>query len=183
MKMYVIEHFKKNVLKQKRGIFMDRRQQKTRAAIFHAFSHLLETRRYETITVQDIIDAANIGRSTFYAHFATKDELLRALCTDIFYHVFYHSLPQETEQPDLTERQSLELKLGHILYHLKENEGNLKGLIAGESGERFLAYFKEYLTELFQKYPSLFCTDVPDDYLLRYLAGSFTVPMSSHCLW
>lgn len=152
---------------------MDRRQQKTRAAIFHAFSRLLENGRYENITVQNIIDAANIGRSTFYAHFATKDELLRALCTDIFHHVFYHALPQENEQPNLTERQSLELKLGHILYHLKENEGNLKGLILSDSGALFLTYFKEYLAELFQKYPSLFCTEVPVDYRLRYLAGSF----------
>lgn len=149
---------------------MDRRQQKTRASIYQAFSTLLENKRYESITVQDIIDEANIGRSTFYAHFETKDELLRALCTDIFHHVFTDLLPQEE---DALDRKNLELKLGHVLYHLRENRVNLKGLLSNESGELFLSFFKEYLKDLFEKYMDNFQTDVPQDFLLHHLVGSF----------
>lgn len=154
---------------------MDRRQQKTRTAIFEAFSHLLEKKTFNNITVQEIIDEANIGRSTFYAHFETKDALLKAMCTDIFDHVFSPELVSEKTHDFSTSANDLEHTLTHILYHLKDSRRNIiLRVLSCESGELFMRYFKEYLSELFQKHLTVEPEDVPVDFILNHLVGSFS---------
>lgn len=54
----------------------DRRVRRTRAALHRALIELMIERGYDRFTVQDILDRADIGRSTFYAHFRGKDDLL-----------------------------------------------------------------------------------------------------------
>ena len=101
---------------------MDRRQKKTRKAILDTFRSLLEKKRYDRITVQEIIDGADVGRSTFYSHFETKDMLLDALAGEIFHHIF-ESDPCPWEGSD-DEREG---KLSHILWHIRAEKENLSG--------------------------------------------------------
>ena len=157
---------------------MDRRQQKTRQAIFAAFERLLAQENYEKITVQEIIDAANVGRSTFYAHFETKDSLLEALCTDLFDHVFSdHPDAESTHDFSLAEGDASTV-LTHILYHLQDNGKKIARLLTGESGEVFQRYFKQYLNALVTDYllagfPHRRNPDVPEGFLRSHIAGSF----------
>ena len=67
---------------------MDRRQRKTRESIFGAFVELMSEKDFAHITVGEVIDRANVGRATFYAHFETKDFLLKELCRELFDHIF-----------------------------------------------------------------------------------------------
>ena len=53
----------------------DRRVQRTHHLLNHALLSLIQEKGFEALTVQDIIDRANVGRSTFYAHFADKEDL------------------------------------------------------------------------------------------------------------
>ena len=56
----------------------DRRTVRTRRSLGDALVTLILKKGYEAITVQDIIDEADVGRSTFYMHYTGKEDLLRA---------------------------------------------------------------------------------------------------------
>lgn len=152
---------------------MDRRQQKTRESIFKALSRLLEQKSYNHITVQEIIDEANIGRSTFYAHFETKDDLLNAICKQIFGHVFSSVLGAEEHHDFSKENRTLSDKLTHLLYHLAEQKNDMIAVLSGESSDLFLGYFKTYLWQLFTDYVTIKPTGVPDDFVLNHYVSSF----------
>ena len=55
---------------------IDRRVARTRTALYDALVALILSKGYEAISVQDILDEADVGRSTFYAHFTSKEDLL-----------------------------------------------------------------------------------------------------------
>lgn len=151
---------------------MDRRQQKTREAIFSALSLLLQTKRYEQITVQNILDTANIGRSTFYAHFETKDELLHSLCSQIFDHISSEELMGETTHDFSHEHTGLTQQLTHLLYHLRDQQKIVGNVLSGESRNIFLSYFTAYLSHLFSQHiPPL--PQVPPEYILHHYVSSF----------
>lgn len=54
----------------------DRRVERTRAALLLGFRSLVLERRYDQIRVADIVDGANVGRSTFYEHYTDKEAIL-----------------------------------------------------------------------------------------------------------
>ena len=156
---------------------MDRRQQKTRAAIFSAFSNLLSEKSYSKITVQEIIDAANIGRTTFYAHFETKDDLLKALCEELFGHIIGSALDCTHTHGLYSKGNTPESVFCHLLQHLQENDNNILGLLSCESSDIFLRYFKDSLNELirtqFVNQNRNNNTNIPQEFLINHISGSF----------
>lgn len=53
----------------------DRRSQRTRQALGDALVELMMEKGYEAVSIKEIIERANVGRSTFYTHFTDKDDL------------------------------------------------------------------------------------------------------------
>jgi AcrR family transcriptional regulator len=84
----------------------DRRSLRTRQLLNTALIEVMHRKRYDEITVQDIIDQANVGRSTFYAHYLDKEDLLAsgfARVLDEFSQPGEHLASEATlTPPDLT---------------------------------------------------------------------------------
>lgn len=153
---------------------MDRRQRKTREAIFKAFLHLLSTKNVNQISVSEIIALADVGRATFYAHFETKDFLLKELCAELFCHLF--------DSPNTSHRHIFSCEtpnapFTHLFSHLKKNDNHILSLLTSTSTPLFAEYFKNSLKELVKKNLSLFearkSNKLPDDFWLEHIVSVF----------
>jgi AcrR family transcriptional regulator len=62
----------------------DARVRRTRDALGDALIALMQEKPFDTITVQDVLDRAHVSRSTFYAHYSDKDDLLMSDAEEFF---------------------------------------------------------------------------------------------------
>jgi AcrR family transcriptional regulator len=63
---------------------MDARVRRTRDALGDALIALMQEKPFDSIKVQDVLDRAKVGRSTFYSHFSDKDDLLMSDAEEFF---------------------------------------------------------------------------------------------------
>ena len=156
---------------------MDRRQKKTREAIFNAFSELLSKKHYNQITVGEIIELADVGRATFYAHFETKDFLLRELCAELFCHIFDSAEEGREKHKHIFECEAPSSVFMHLLLHLQRNDRNILDLLVCENNELFLRYFKENLDKLIKNQLSTFAdkkpAELPDSFWINHISATF----------
>ena len=135
---------------------MDRRQRKTREAIFNAFTELLSVKDFNQITVGEIIDNADVGRATFYSHFETKDFLLKEFCEELFCHIFDAENNSGHEHKHIFECDGSNSVFLHLLQHLQKNDNNILALLSSQNNELFLRYFRSNLEVLVEEHLVLF---------------------------
>ncbi|MBQ7038917.1 MAG: TetR/AcrR family transcriptional regulator C-terminal domain-containing protein [Clostridia bacterium] len=161
---------------------MDRRQKKTREAIFKAFTELLSKKNYHQISVQDIIDTADIGRTTFYAHFETKEYLLKELCEELFDHIIDTAMGLPHGHYHCSCGSAEDSVFLHLLRHLQENDHNILGLLSSENNEIFIRYFKSNLKKLvisqYAENGKLKDAALPEEYLINHISSSFVETVS-----
>ena len=78
--MYDNDHLLVAAMKKSR----DARVRRTREALGDALVALIQEKPFNAITVQDVLDRAKVGRSTFYSHYSDKEDLLLSDAEEFF---------------------------------------------------------------------------------------------------
>src|SRR5678815_990965 len=77
----------------------DARVRRTRDALGDALVALMQEKPFDTITVQDVLDRANVSRSTFYTHYSDRDDLLMSDAEE-FFEAISRALSQHDDKSD-----------------------------------------------------------------------------------
>lgn len=120
----------------------DRRSQRTRDLLDQAIFALMAEKRYESITVQDIIDRANVGRATFYAHFQDKEDLAISSLERM--------LDGMAQQIDARDSDGRWLPLRELLQHVQEQQVIFQGLMRGRGLDVFVERSQFYFARLLE---------------------------------
>lgn len=149
---------------------MDRRIAKTKKAIFQAFLVLLNEKGYDAIRVQDIIDLADVGRSTFYGHYPSKEALLQELCQDLFHHAF-----------DGRDREDLPRFLAHLFTHFRANQDRVASLLVARNDYFLRELEAELAHDVFPRVKEGYLQgkqDLPEQLLLHFVVTTFVETLS-----
>ncbi|MEO6392545.1 MAG: TetR/AcrR family transcriptional regulator [Pyrinomonadaceae bacterium] len=149
---------------------IDRRAGRTQDALRKALIGLILEKRYDSITVQDIIDRANVGRSTFYAHFKDQDDLFLRDIERVLNQVAQHIDWSNVSEPHC-------VPIRELFTHVQDFERFFKALARSRkvdwfyrNGRRILAQCLE--TSLTKALVAGTRPGVPIPIIANYLAGS-----------
>jgi AcrR family transcriptional regulator len=160
---------------------IDRRVVRTRATLQHALNSLILKKRYEVITIKEICDAADVGRSTFYAHYTSKDDLkrkgferLRGLLTD--------RQRQALAMPTDAGHRNFAFSLA-MFEHARDHRHHYRALVGGRGGIVSLGTIRQILSDLVHR--ELAETSrkgtsdaVPRELAVQYIVGAFMAVMT-----
>ena len=138
----------------------NRRANKTKRAICSAFAELLFEKELHKITVQELVDKADIGRATFYNHYL-----------DVY------DLYEKTEKETMTEIAFIALELGEqpaeeffkkLLDYMSENRAVFKMIFSPNSTVQMNTDLTEMIEGVFRQVESEKTGSDIDDKHLAY---------------
>jgi len=152
----------------------DRRVQRTRDLLQKALIELISERGYDAITIRELVDRANVGRTTFYLHYNSKDELFMS-CHEAIVSEFHfgrlHALSREEllspeAPPWIASAYRHLLEARALLYPVFQGKNSL--LILRRIRDRSAQGIEASLRAAFAEADST----IPFHMLANYLAGA-----------
>lgn len=126
----------------------DRRIQRTRTLLHEALLDLIIEKGYEPITIQNIIDRANIGRSTFYTHFVDKEDLLKSIINQLFEFLY----DQGDRNNETLCKGAFRFRFSYaFLQHVQGHRLLYKATVGKQSGAVVIHHMKHMLANLATK--------------------------------
>ncbi len=132
---------------------LDRRIRRTEALLQDALIALILEKGYDAITVQDILERANLGRSTFYAHYRDKEDLLVSGFSRVF-DEFRKDYAQSSAAAADPQQAARELSL-YFFRHTGSHRHLFRALIGRQGGEIILQYARTFLSDIARSYLDL----------------------------
>ncbi len=143
----------------------DRRSQRTHRLLAGALVALLSENRYTDLTVQDILDRADIGRTTFYRHYWDKDDLLASEIERVL-----DVLSRQTTAR--TYNRLLPLPSFELFLHLQEQHTLYRALVRGQAIDVVLNAVKTRLIEQIEQHWRQILVKPIDDLRVQVAAQS-----------
>jgi AcrR family transcriptional regulator len=148
---------------------IDARVERTRTGIDLAFVQLLAHRSYRSLTVQDIARKADVGRATFYAHFESKDELLRS-------QFIRFVLPLVKARPEMPYLLDCTALFEHVLGSPQRFRNIMSGG-EGSGGRVIRAALEEHVRGMLASRGSAGANEVPQELLARFVVSTLLAVM------
>ena len=146
----------------------DRRVRRTRRILREALVALVIERGYERITVQDVLDRADVGRSTFYAHFRDKDALFLS-CFDDLRDDLRHELDVlEPGQPPRDPARPVAV----LFDHAYRNRDIYRAVCGRAHGNVVTRHLLRLIAEVLTEHLSAVGTRLPVEIVAEYFAGA-----------
>ena len=153
---------------------MDKRVERTRELLQKALMELIAERGYDSITIQDIVDRANLGRTTFYLHYNSKDELFMS-CHEAVIREFHLGLLHPLTREELLSPQ-IPTQMTSAYRHLEEGRALLYPIFHGRDSQLILRQIRDRSArEIEMNLRSIFGeaeSSIPFEMLANYLIGA-----------
>jgi len=141
---------------------------RTRRALIEALIALILERGWDGFSVQDLCERADVGRSTFYTHFADKEEVVAGGFEDL-----RMGLSAQLAAAGAAPARPLGFSVG-LIEHAHEHRPLFRALVGRRSGQVVLQRFSELVRDLVREDLATLVAPGPrGDGTVAFVAGAF----------